>query len=281
VAPTARRALLHFLAIGGAAALGVRWLAPEPVQPPIVVDEVRLRALRAAASSENEAAAILAAHIDEEILYREALALGLDRDDVVIRRRLRQKVEYLHSDLADFAPPTEAELAEYLTSHRDPYQVPARVTFQQIYVNPGTETGDQTPYERADVILAGLRSGQTINGDPTLLPQGMRSASEPEIGSTFGDRFAADLMAIKGAGWLGPVASSFGLHLVHINNRVPARTPDLDEIRREVARDFENMRRSQQNEEFLKKLRARYEVEVSMPEGESFTEEPLAPLMEG
>jgi hypothetical protein len=144
-----------------------------------------------------------------------------------------------------------------------------------------SKTGDQSPYERADLILAGLRSGQTIDGDPTLLPQSMRSASEPEIGSTFGDRFASDLIAIQGVGWLGPVSSSFGLHLVHIDKRLPARTPVLDEIRREVARDFESMRRSQQNEEFLKELRARYEVEVRMPEGGSFAKEPLAPAMEG
>jgi len=231
--------------------------------------------------TDHELRSLVNDFVDEEVLYREALALGLDRDDLVIRRRMRQKVEYLHSDLAEFAPPTEAELAEYLASNHDVYQVPAQVTFQQIYVNPGAKTGDASPYERAETILAGLRSGQAIDGDLTMLPAGMRSVSESEIGSTFGALFAADLVALQGVGWLGPVASSFGLHLVHIDKRLPARTPELDEIRREIARDFDSLRRKQKNKEFLNKLRARYEVEVRMPEGESLAEEPLAPSMEG
>lgn len=285
-----REPLVHFL-LGGALLFILYGLvsSDESYAPGrIVVGEERVAELATTFQrtwtrppTRHELRSLVNEFVDEEILYREALALGLDRDDLVIRRRMRQKVEYLHSDLAEFAPPTEAELAEYLASNRDAYQVPAEVTFRQIYVNPKTKAGHASPYERAETILAGLRSGRAIDGDLTQLPASMRSISELEIGSTFGDRFAADLMAIQGTGWLGPVASSFGLHLVHIDNRLPARTPELDEIQREVARDFDSMRRSQQNEEFLKKLRARYEVEVRMPEGESFTRESLAPSMEG
>jgi len=229
----------------------------------------------------SELDSLVSDYVDEEILYREALALGLDRDDLVIRRRLRQKVEYLHSDLVEFAPPTEAELAEHLASNRDPFRIPARVSFEQVYVNPEAGKADGSAHDRADAILAELRAGGAVAGDATLLPARMQSASEREVGSVFGDRFAADLVALEGAGWLGPVASSFGLHLVRVGERIPARMPELDEVRREVAREFESARRSKQDDRFVEELRARYDIEVRMPRSEASAESTPASAMGG
>lgn len=272
-----REPLVHFL-VGGALLFALYGLASNdaPYAPQrIVVDPSRVAALATTFQriwmrppTADELDSLIRDFVDEEILYREALALGLDRDDLVVRRRLRQKLEYLHSDLVEIAAPGEAELAEYLASNRDRFRIPARVSFEQIYVNPEAGKPDGSPYERAEVILAELRAGSASDGDNTLLPRRMQSASEPEIGAVFGDDFAADLVLLEGGGWLGPIASSFGLHLVRVDDRVPARMAELEEVRREVLRELESARRAVQNDRFLEQLRAQYEVEVRMPRDE-------------
>ncbi len=213
--------------------------------------------------TKEELEALVRDFVDEEVLYREGLALGLDRDDLVIRRRLRQKVEYLHADLVAFESPTEAELNAYFADRRERYKEPAEFSFRQVYVNPNGASG--SPRDRANRLLAELRDGAVLEGDTTLLPQTMQGVSEQEIGSVFGEGFAGDLASLTGEGWLGPVASSYGLHLVRIDERIPARMPELDEVRQEVTREFENARRAEENARFLEELRARYDVEVRMP----------------
>ncbi len=273
-----REPLVHFF-IGGA--LLFAWydlVADEASYAPdrIVIDANRVTALATTFQriwlrppTSEELDSLVSDFVDEEVLYREGLALGLDRDDLVIRRRLRQKVEFLHSDLVGFAPPTETELGEFLASNRERFRTPALASFHQVYVNPEAKTSDATPYERANSMLAHLRSGSAVEGDPTLLPESMRSVSEREISSVFGEQFAADLVALGGEGWLGPFASSFGLHLVQIDERVEEHLPELAEIRAAVAREFEAERRAEQNARFLEELRARYDIEVRMPTDKS------------
>ncbi|MEE8558095.1 MAG: peptidylprolyl isomerase [Myxococcota bacterium] len=206
--------------------------------------------------------------VDEEILYREALELGLDRDDLVVRRRLRQKMEFLHLDLVEPPASTDGELEAFLGANGDRFREPAQLGFRQVFVSPGPE-GESDVRLRAEQKLARLRasgSGDEVTGDRTLLPQRMQGASEPDVAAAFGPRFARDLFTLSGEGWLGPVASSFGLHLVRIEGRKPGRLPPLPEIREQVERELVAERRDQANRRFLETLRARYQVEIRMPE---------------
>jgi hypothetical protein len=271
-----REPLVHFL-LGGAALFALYEVVDDEVSyaPDRIVIEAESVAslvttfqrtwLRPPTGEELQA--LVDDYIDEEILYREGLALGLDRDDLVIRRRLRQKVEYLHTDLVAYPPPTEAELEAFLKANRDRFREPEALSFVQVFIDPEENAG--SPHDRATQLLRELRAGVEVAGDATTLPGAMARASEREIGAIFGTRFAADAVALEGNGWIGPVASSFGLHLVRIDERRSARIPALAEVRAQVVRDFESARRKDQNERFLEELRERYEVEVRMPSADA------------
>ena len=279
-----REPLLHFL-LGGALLFALyAVVADEPMQAPgrIVVDEERIASLAATFErtwlrppTADELDGLVRDFVDEEILYREGLALGLDRDDLVVRRRLRQKVEFLHLDLAEREEPTEGELAAYLADNRERFQEPARLSFRQLFVSP--ETGSSAARQRADDLLAKLRSGASeaeLEDDPTLLPRTVRKVSQRKVASVFGAGFADDLFASVGDEWTGPVASVYGLHLVRVDERVPAGMPELEQIRRQVEIEYEAARRSAANQRFLQKLRERYEVEIRMPELDSTAQAP-------
>ncbi len=272
-----REPLVHFL-LGGVALFGLYGaVAEEPAsrRDRIVVGEERVASLAATFQrtwlrppTRAELDGLVGEFVDEEILYREALALGLDRDDLVVRRRLRQKMEFLHLDLVEPPVPTDGELSSYLAANADRFREPARLDFRQVFVDP--EVGDDDVAQRAVKRLARLRAGESRDGDAgdrTLLPEGMQRASEREVAAAFGAGFARDLFAVSGQGWQGPLASSFGLHLVQVEQRRPGRLPPVAEIRKQVERELAAERRAQANRRFLEILRARYEVEVRMPEG--------------
>ena len=115
--------------------------------------------------TEEELAGLIERHIRGEVFYREALAMGLDQDDPYVRNRLGQKLEFLLDDLSAETAPSDETLARYLQEHGERYQVPARVSFQQVYLNP-----DRHPQLEADAtrLLAQLRGGAdpaTLGGD--------------------------------------------------------------------------------------------------------------------
>ena len=207
-------------------------------------------------------------YIREEILYREAVALGLDKDDTIIRRRLRQKMEFFTQDLAEQVEPTEAELETYLRQHAEDFQVEPRVSFQHVYLNVERRVG--AVEEDARTLLVEL-DGQhepaepTALGDPIVLPHDFESLPQSEVSRLFGQKFASNLSQIEPGDWNGPVKSGYGLHLVRVGAQSPARTPELSEVRKAVKRDWQFMRRQELDEEFFGSLRKRYEVKVELP----------------
>ena len=277
-----REPLLHFL-VGGALLFvlyGV--VADDSGYAPdrIVVDEERVARLAATFQrtwlrppTRDELDGLVGEFVDEEILYREGLALGLDRDDPVIRRRLRQKMEYLHTDLAAQEKASNAELSAFLLANQERFEEPARLSFRHVFVDPNADS--PTAWRRANELLGKLQAGKSdalTAGDSTLLPERMEKASERDVGSVFGAEFAGNVFALTGGDWSGPVASSYGLHLVRIGERVAARVLVLEETRREVERDYETARRAEANQRFLRKLRERYEVEIRKPRVDSATQ---------
>ncbi len=143
-------------------------------------------------------------YIREEILYREAIAMGLDRDDTIIRRRLRQKMEFLPQDLVEQVEPTDAELRTFLRENADAYQVEARVSFQHIYLNLERRGADAEGDARrllADLKANGRPVEPAVISDPILLPYDLESQSESEVAGMFGQEFASRLIEIEPGGW--------------------------------------------------------------------------------
>lgn len=206
-------------------------------------------------------------HVKEEILYREALALGLDRDDLVVRRRLRQKMEFLNEDIIAHRQPTDAELQAFLDAHPDKFRAPARLSFTQVFVNPGKHGPDAS--KRATAILASLAKNGPADaaGDATLLPGEVDSVTVNEIEKMFGSDFAAALEKIAGDDWAGPIASSYGLHLVRITSREAGRALALADVRPVVEREWSVERRAEAAHAFYAALRKRYEVSVEVSSG--------------
>jgi len=271
-----REPLLHFL-IGGSLLFVIYGIVADDLAyapDRIVIDEERVTSLATTFQrtwlrppTRNELDALIQGYVDEEVLYREGLALGLDRDDLVIRRRLRQKVEFLHIDLAQLDAATDAELAAFLNDNPERFREPGRRSFRQVFVNPGEDEAEVR--RRADEMLQELRAGQSVEGDRTLLPEAMEGASERDVAAVFGDGFATDVLALEGDGWTGPLASSFGLHLVRIDERSPARMPEFAEIRQHVAREYGAAKNEEANRRFVQGLRDRYHIEIRMPDSMS------------
>jgi len=267
-----REPLVHFL-VAGALLFALHGSPPAAGPERIVVDGARVEQLVIGFTrvwqrppTVEELAGLVDDFVREEIYYREALAMGLDRDDTIVRRRMRQKLEFLSEDLAALDAPDDATLEAWLAEHADAYRIEPRASLTQVYVSRERHGDDAEATSRR--WLEALRSGAadpSAIGDASLLPAKLPASSEREIARHFGDAFAAAVLRLEPGHWEGPVASAFGLHLVRVESREPGRPATLDEVRSAVERDWGTEQREKANEAFYQTLRQRYEVKVEMP----------------
>lgn len=220
------------------------------------------------APSASELKGLIDDHVKEEILSREAIALGLDRDDSVIRRRLRQKMEFVAEDLAVTAEPTEAELQQYLGSHPEAFFEEPRTTFEHVFLRE--DRGERLGAD-AEELLAQLRAGgpsadASELGDRLLIPGRFTLEPSRGVAAQLGPEFAAALDAVPVGEWAGPLRSAFGLHLVLVAERSPGRLPALDEVRDAVRRELIAARRERMNRKLVERLLAKYRVTIELPE---------------
>jgi len=270
-----REPLVHFLLLGGLL-FGAYYSFNDAPQSSdskqIVLDEAQVASLAATFQrtwlrppTQEELVGLVEDRIKEEILYREALALGLDQDDLVIRRRLRQKMDFLNSDLTEPEPPTEAELQAYLVANMDRFRTTEQLSFTQVYLKEENR-------KRATALLQQLAghppSALDLEklGDASLLPGAMQQADVHELERVFGNGFANALSAAPPGRWSGPHASPYGLHLVYVSERLPGREPPLGEVRAAVEREWLAERQREANARFYQALRERYSVEVAYPQ---------------
>ena len=266
--------LLHFLLIGAALfALFYQVADPDEVSDNrIVISEADIDRLitlferrMQRLPTQQELSGLIEAQIREEILYREALAMGLDQDDTIVRRRMAQKVEFMFNDLADAAEPTDEELQAFLDANSDKFTEPARTSFVHVYLN-ADERADSIEAD-AQQLLQSLSADQdpadpATLGDPFMFGYDFENQSERQISRMFGRDFAKSLATTATDGWQGPVASGYGLHLVYVSKRTDAWLPPLTEIRDSVLYEFLAERRQQANQAFYQALRERYDVIV-------------------
>lgn len=208
-------------------------------------------------------------HVREEILYREALRLGLDEDDTVIRRRLAQKIAFVSEDRAVPAEPPESELEDFFAAHAERYRRPPRFTLRQVpFTGEDGEAAARTALERLPEVEDAALS--TL-GDASMLPRRIASWTRREVAAEFGRAFLDGLDVGAPGRWQGPVRSAFGFHAVRIDAFTPEQPATLDLARREVERDWLDARRREANEAFYGELRERYRVRI---EGRAATSSP-------
>ena len=269
-----REPLLHFLVLG-AAIFTVHGLvagrrAPEGGR--IVVTQARIEALATGFArtwqrlpSPQELEDLIRDHVREEAATREAIALGLDRDDIVIRRRLRQKLEFVLED--DVAEPSEQELRAWFESHAADFRQEPRITFSHVYLD-ADRRGPALATD-ASVILARLRAEPGRDpahlGDPFLLGHRFERQPVADVRQQFGEAFGTALDRLEPVAWSGPIQSGYGLHLVLVHERIEGRLPTFEAVRNEVHRDWSQARRAAAEERLYRSLLERYRVTIEAP----------------
>lgn len=211
----------------------------------------------------DEVKTLIDGYVREEVLYREGVAMGLDRGDQLIRRRVGQKVEFLAESMNGVPEPSDAALQAYLDGHRERFASPVRVTFRQVYL--GTAADADTTRLLPQLNKLGDSDAASDMGRSTQLDARMDLAPSTDIARAFGQRFAQSLATMPAGSWTGPIASDYGLHLVRVTERVEARAPTLDEVREIVKREWLREALAAANEKYYEGLRARYAVRVEHP----------------
>jgi peptidyl-prolyl cis-trans isomerase C len=213
----------------------------------------------------DELQSLVDARVREEVLYREAQAMGLDVNDIVVRRRMVQKMELLSQDLALLVDPTDQELRAFFAENPDDYMVPPRISFSHVYFNVDRRGAvvEEDALRALETLRAMDQAPATAPelGDRFMLAYDYRLQSPAEVQRSFGSGFAADLFDLD-AGWQGPIGSGYGLHLVNITEQVESRVPEYEEVRNRLVNDFNRMRRDRANEALYEGLSEGYRIEI-------------------
>jgi PPIC-type PPIASE domain len=262
--------LLHFLLIGIALfAVYGKVAAPNRTGESIVVSEGMVdemardhEARWMRKPSNQELAGLVDAYVRDEILYREGLALGLDRDDALIKRRVRQKFEVIAEEQSAREAPSDANLAAYMAQNAARFLQPATVSFEQIFFdNAGTPADLERAVAAARTAVARGADPRKL-GQPSMLLGRVENGAQDLIARDFGAGFAGQVETAPIGQWSGPIASSFGMHLVRVTARSPGVLPELNRIRQIVAREWENDRRTSARSDSYQKLRSNYTVVI-------------------
>lgn len=194
--------------------------------------------------------------VREEVLYREALASGMDRDDVIVRRRLAQKMDYLAT--AEVGEPSDAEAWAYYKAHQADYAKPAALSFTQVYFSPDRR---RAAAERdAVAALAALKAGRNVEGDPLLTPRAETALAPSAVGRDYGAGVAQALATAPVGQWIGPVRSAYGFHLIRLDARVNASPQAFDAVRDKVRADLANRRLADARDTAFARALRRYDV---------------------
>jgi hypothetical protein len=272
-----REPLLHFLLLGAGLFALHGWLNGTGAlgTDRIVIDRGQVDHLAAGFArlhqrppTHDELQGLIDEAIKEEVFYREALAQGLDRDDVIVRRRMMQKLEFTAEDIAPIPEPGDAQLQAWLTAHPADFALAPRYTFQQAYLDPqkhGARLEADAQALLATLRARGAQADAAAFGDPFLLDHRVDDAPADDLRGRFGARFVDALAALPAGTWQGPVASGFGLHLVFVERRDVERLPTLAEVRADVRREWLHAQRQARDARFYAGLRKRYDVRVEQP----------------
>ncbi len=262
-----REPLVHFL--GGALLIFAFFWATgsdrDPADYAISIDETDIARLKTdwiqnfrRPPTQQELDGLIDQEVAEEIYYREALRLGLDKNDPVIRRRLFTKMRFVDGEDAENATPTDTDLQQWMDKDPARYALSPLYDFEQIYLG-------QIGAAEASVLIDRLKDGAEPDAfaKSISLPAALKRVSGDDIGRQFGDRFAGQIEKLEPGTWSGPIHSGFGAHAVKITAKTPGKTAALDDVRQRVSNDWYAARQAKQKEKALSRYRAQYEVSVA------------------
>jgi hypothetical protein len=272
-----REPLIHFLFIGA-----VLFLLFELFDDPagqqssrVVITNGQIEFLKASFTrtrqrlpTKQELQGLIDGYVREEIIYREALALGLDKNDTVIRRRLNQKLELMSDDLAGITVPSDEQLQEFIETHAESFKTEPRISFRHVYLNVyqrGNSVMDEAARLLTIVSDKGNKSDPDTLGDSLMLPKSFNLAPVGEIAKMFGEPFSLELFNNKTGQWTGPVQSGYGLHLIQVTEHIAGRLPRLDEIREAVEWEWSASHKKELKENIYNELREKYTIEFEQP----------------
>ncbi len=266
-----REPLLHFLLIGAALFIVFDQVGdPVEVDNRIVISQADLDILAidwlrrtGRPPSPQQVEQQLRQYIREQVLSREAVNLGLDRNDVIIRRRLAQKMRFLFDDLGQVSDPTDADLNVFMSKHVKRFTLPATLSFRHIFLDP--DSRGEAIQDQAKQLISRLQDSNAVVdtselGDPTLLPLQFDNQTRLQISNLLGDEFAEQVYRLPVSRWSGPVASGYGLHLVYVHSRTAARVQPLTEVRQSVIRQWRAAKQQELNDLFYQGIHQRYEI---------------------
>ena len=277
-----REPLIHFLLIGAGLFLLFGWRsvpAPGPGGLPALVsnnivvtqDDIDQMVTTFAKTwqrqpEKQEVKNLVEDFVRNEIYFREATAIGLDRDDAVIKRRMRQKMEFILEDITTQAEPSEGELREYLQKHANAYLTEPRIAFRHVFISASRRgAGAESDARQVLYLLRGGADPVSV-GDPTALEFEIPLSSVREVNSQFGNEFGTKAFETEAGRWTGPIGSAFGLHLILITSRIDSRLPELGEVLEQVKRDWMIDRQNELKNAAYEKIRERYSVTVQKRE---------------
>ena len=268
-----RQPLLHFLVAGFAlfvlyGGLHRSTVNQDPQRIEITPEVVQRIAISWLArwqrpASEQQLQGLIDEYVKEEILYREALKLGLDKDDTIIRRRLAQKMDFLAEDVASLREPAPGVLEAWYNQHQDQYAPPPLATFHHLFFALDKRGADAQV--QAQAALNGLTDKNSGEGDAFMFKSAYTEQSQDQVARVFGSTFALSLFKLTPGKWVGPVESGFGWHLVWIDALAKPPAPDFETVAQQVKSDWLSEQRSESKRVSFEALKARYEVVVMMP----------------
>jgi len=209
---------------------------------------------------------LIQSYIKEDVLYRQAVAMGLNEDDPITRRRMAQKLEFLTSDLAMMVQPAEGELEQYFDDNSEVYRAPDLMTFSQVFFDPDAR-GDSTLEDAEEALLklqaAGVPTEESMQvGDGFMLQSDFVSVTAQQAARQMGAGFVEALVQLEPGSWHGPVLSGYGVHLVYVYSHEKSAPPVFEDVKAAVLEDWQLEQREQFNADFLENLKSRYEIVI-------------------
>jgi hypothetical protein len=210
--------------------------------------------------SAEELDSLIEEEIRSEVYYRDALALGLDRNDTIVRRRLRQKMEFLTDTGSYLKEPDADELEAYFTTNKLLYRSEPRLAFEQIFL--GESPPEKTVSGTLKILHTESSTDPSSLGEPTLLPAQLKQSQPDAIDSVFGKGFYRQIVGLPSGVWAGPVASVYGTHLIRTLGGREASMPALEEIRDFVLNNWRAAQAEEYREKDYANRRGRYHIEI-------------------
>jgi hypothetical protein len=263
-----REPLVHFLILGAALFLVFEWGGGGDRRIEITRGQIEhlaqsFEVVWLRPPTDAELKGLVDDYLREEVAIREAVRMGLDRDDTVIRRRLRQKLEFTIEDSLDTHPPTDEDLAFWLEKHPESFQSEPRIAFRQVHVSRDRKDAESFASRlREELERAGSEAAIETLGDRIMLPQEVPMSGRSEVSGLFGEEFTAKVLTFEPGRWEGPIESGYGLHLVFVRERTEGAIPPLDKVRDVVERDLLAARRKAEIDQAYERMLSQYEVVV-------------------